>query len=224
MNTRPGRTLMALCVAAAVVVTLFSTLFAAVADAAPSITEPSGNPFVVKLDAQGRPVQFTVVAKGLTPGSLVYVEQCNGRPPTAPNWLPTRDCDIGSSPAAAIVDPTGTARFPAGDLNHGFPVFVGLGPEGLFHCVADGVKPKDDGLPVYTTCQIRVSSNNNVTTTDQTFLPIAFEGAHASAATDAKADSGSSAAMILAVTAGAIVVIAILVAFARRRRSASRPA
>jgi len=174
MNTRATRASVSICVAAIAIATLFTSLFATAAGAAPSIGEPHGSPYVVKLDAQGKPVPFTVVAKGFPPGSLVYVEQCNGRPPTAPNWLPTRDCDIGSSPAAAIADATGTARFPAGDLNHGFPAFVGLGPEGLFHCLTPDAKPTDDGLAYYRTCQIRVSSNNNVSTTDQVFQPIAF--------------------------------------------------
>ncbi|HEV7524789.1 MAG TPA: hypothetical protein VGP92_07480 [Acidimicrobiia bacterium] len=219
---RPALTLL-------LVTMLVVTLLAGVAGAAPAISAPRGNPYVVKVDAQGRPVPFTVSVTGFPAGSLVYVEQCDGRPPTSPNWLPTRDCDLGSSPAAAIVDAHGNARFPAGDPNHAFPAFTGLGPEGLFRCLSPGAAPGHDQLPEYRTCQVRVSSNNNVTTSDQVFLPIAFGSASAPApttgSTSAKAGSGgsssSSSGTVIAAVAVLVVGAGVLIAFARKRRRAA---
>ena len=70
------------------------------------------NPYHVTLDAQGQPVPFTIVAAGFPAGSLVYVEQCDAQPPSAPNWSPTRNCDIGTSPpAASSSTPSGTRAF-----------------------------------------------------------------------------------------------------------------
>ncbi len=109
MNTRPRATLVGLLVAV-----FLATVFAAGAGAVTAIAQPSGNPYVVRLDAHQTPLEFTVVATGFPAGSLVYIEQCNDRPPTAPHWSPTRDCDIGSSPAAAIVDEAGTGAIPRG--------------------------------------------------------------------------------------------------------------
>jgi len=137
---------------------------------------------------------------------LVWIEQCDGRPTTAPNWLPTRDCDLGTAPAAAIADASGTARFPAGDPNHGFTPFVGLGPQGLFNCLTpNGASPKN-GLPEYRTCQIRVSSNNNATTTDQVLLTISFAGGGSQANTPARPSAKSSSNTVLFVVIGAVVV------------------
>ena len=124
-----------------------------------------------------------------------------------PNWLPTRDCDIGTAPAPAIVDASGAAHFPAGDLNHGFVPFVGLGPEGLFNCVVPGTKDPKNGLPVYQTCQIRVSSNNNFATSDQVFMPIAF-GHVPAAAGSTSHSSGSSHTWVWIVVAVALVLVA----------------
>ncbi len=223
-STRPRAALVGLLVAV-----FLATVFAAGAGAVTAIAQPSGNPYIVKLDAHRTPLEFTVVATGFPAGSLVYIEQCNDRPPTAPHWLPTRDCDIGSSPAAAIVDQAGTARFPAGDPNHGFQPFTGLGPEGLFACLSPSAPSLNQGVPEYRSCQIRVSSNNNDTTNDQVFLPIAFGGAPAKVpasgtrgAAGASKSSGSGSATlvvamlaVLAVVAGAAAIVMV-----RRRRRA----
>ena len=180
---------------APLLLTIIAVLLALVAPmgragAATTITEPSARPYLVALDTQGRPKPFTVAASGFPAGSLVYVEQCDPQPTSAPNWAPTRNCDIGSSPAPAIVDANGRARFDAGDRNHAFQPFVGLGPEGLFNCLTPDAKSPKNGLPEFRACQVRVSSNNNQSTTDQVFLPIVF--GNSSSAPGATAKSGSS--------------------------------
>jgi len=177
---------------------------AATAGAVTAFGQPKGNPYVVKLDAQGKPVPFTIVGTGFKPGTYVFVEQCDAHPPSAPNWLPTRDCDIGTAIAPVFADASGTARFPAGDVNHGFVPFVGLGPEGLFNCLASGAKNPKNGLPVYQTCQLRLSSNNNFATNDQVFMPIAF--GHVPGAATTSHSSGSSHTWVWIVVAVALVL------------------
>src|SRR5205823_10302843 len=103
---------------------------------------------------------FTICVSSFLPGTLVYVEQCNNRSPSAVNWAPARDCDLGSSPAAAIVSSTGTATFSAGDRNHAFHPFTGSSPQGLFNCLTSSEASPHNGMPDYRRCQIRVSSNN----------------------------------------------------------------
>jgi hypothetical protein len=193
------------------------------ADAASVISLPRGNPYHVPSDGQGRPIPFTVAVAGFPAGSLVYVEQCDAQPPSATNWAPTRNCDIGTSPAAAIVDGKGQARFDAGDRNHSFQPFVGLGPEGLFNCLPAGAAAAKNGLPEYRSCQIRVSSNNNQSTADQVFLPIVFGSA--SASPGAKSSSGSSSrSIVILVVVILVVLIGAGLALGRRARRTPRSA
>jgi hypothetical protein len=193
---------------------LFVLAWSARAGAATSVTEPAGNPIHVAVDARGVPVPFTVVATGFKPGTLVYVEQCDGRPTTAPNWLPTRDCDIGTSPASVIVDPAGRVQFTEGDRNHGFHPFLGTGPETLFSCLRVNAAVSSKSLvPEYRNCQIRVSTSNYQATDDQVMVPIAFGSAAGSSS------SGPSplviALLVAVVVAGAVLVFVLL----RGRRS-----
>jgi hypothetical protein len=192
------------------------------ADALTSISEPRGNPYQVQLDAQGRPMPFTIAVAGFPAGSLVYVEQCDARPTSAANWAPTRDCDIGTSPAAAIVDPSGRARFDAGDRNHSFQPFVGLGPESLFSCLTPGAASAKNGLAEYRSCQIRVSSNNNQSTADQVFMPIVFGSASAPLAAASHAGSSSSKLTTVFVIIAIVVLLGVagrgLMLGLRRRR------
>jgi hypothetical protein len=203
-------------------------LSANAAGAVTAISQPHGNPYVVALDSNGKPEQFTIVATGFPAGSLVYAEQCDARATSATNWLPTRDCDIGSSPAAAIVDATGAARFPAGDVNHGLQPFTGLGPEGLFNCLTPSAPSLNNGLPEYRTCQIRVSSNNNQPTIDQAFVAISFgsapSGAPAGASTVATSKASSSTAAFVVVGIVVLAALATAIVFARRRRRVSQAA
>jgi hypothetical protein len=178
------------------------------------IEEPRGNPFHVTLDANGKPQAFTITVTGFAPGTQVYVEQCNDRPTSAENWLPARDCDIGSSPAAAIVDKEGHAKFSADDPNHAFRPFVGLSPQSLFYCVPPGTPNSTDNLPSYERCQIRVSTNNVQPTADQVFLPFVL-----GASTHSKGGSNRTAIILLVV---AVLVVIAAFAALRSRRSRSR--
>jgi hypothetical protein len=189
------------------------------ADATTAISEPRGNPYHVPLDAQGRPIPFTVAVAGFPAGSLVYVEQCDAQPPSATNWAPTRNCDIGSSPAAAIVDGKGQARFDAGDRNHAFQPFVGLGPESLFKCLTAGAAPAKNGLSEFRSCQIRVSSNNSQSTADQVFLPIVFGSASASSGAQSSSSSSSRSMVILVVVILVVLIGAGLALGLRARRT-----
>jgi hypothetical protein len=179
--------------------------------ASTKIVEPGGNPVHIKLDANGKPVAITVKATGFPPDSQVWVEQCNGRVPSDPNWAPTRDCDVGSSPAAAIADQSGTAVFAATDRNRTLQMFVGTGPENLFNCLTPKGASPNNGVADYRKCQIRVSSNNDAATPDQTFVPIVF---------GASSSGGSGSAVVLVVI-GVVVVLLVggFVIFSRRTRA-----
>src|SRR5258708_3608579 len=92
---------------------------------AAQIVQPGTQPFTVPSDKNGNPVAFTIVATGFAPGSPVYVEQCDGKPPTTLQWSPTANCDLGSSPPAAYADTSGRATFDKNDPNKKFVPFVG---------------------------------------------------------------------------------------------------
>ncbi len=136
-----------------------------------SITAPTGSPYVY---TSLLPVDVSV--SGYTNGQQVYIEQCDGVSPSAPGWSPTTDCDNGTSPSAGIVgsgsNASGTYTFKASDINHAFTPFEGESPSGQFNCLYPGETAPADGLPSYTNCQIRVSSNNGAVTSDQAFLTI----------------------------------------------------
>src|SRR5262249_35516297 len=137
-----------------------------------TITTPSTNPFTVQADSNHNPLPFTINATGFTAGTQVFVEQCDGVSPTAPGWSPVIDCDLGSSPAPALVNSQGNVTFPSTDRNHAFHPFKGVSPQGLFNCLASGQADPNNGLKSFTNCQVRVSSNNTVPTGDQAFLTL----------------------------------------------------
>lgn len=139
---------------------------------ASTVTIPSTNPFSVPTNSLGQPVPFTVSASGFTPGQPVFVEQCDGVPSTAVTWSPISDCDLGSSPSSVIADANGRVTFPAGDANRQFHPFRGASPQGLFNCLNSHDPSPNNGAPDFTNCQIRVSSNNTATTTDQVFITL----------------------------------------------------
>ena len=181
----------------------------------PSIDAPSGDPVVVSASSSGAPEAVTVKVSGFEPNTNVFVEQCSGEPETADGWTPTRSCDAGTSPAAAIVDADGNATFDASDPNHTFTPVSGLSPQGLFNCVPEGVKAPDDEVETFSNCRIRVSTNNLRPTSDQVFLAIKLPGSGESS------DSGSNVSTYLLVfVVGAVVVIGV--AFARRRTRADK--
>jgi hypothetical protein len=157
-----------------VVVAMLLVLVSAGVAFAGTITTPTGNPFVVPGDALGNPVAITIVATGFTPGTLVSAEQCDGVPTSDPHWGPTANCDLATSFAPVLADATGKATFLSTDPNHAFTPFKGESPQSLFNCLS----PNGPALhPIntlidYRNCKIRVSSNNNSITSDQTFLNI----------------------------------------------------
>ncbi len=150
---------------------------AGTAGAATSITAPTGNPFVVPKDAGGNPVPFTVSAAGFAATSNVFIEQCDGVAPTVVGWDPTTNCDLGSSPAAALADASGNVTFDMADVNHALHPFKGASPQGLFNCLSLYDPSPNNGLTDYRTCKLRVSTNNSAATADQVFLPIVLPDA-----------------------------------------------
>jgi hypothetical protein len=142
-----------------------------------TITAPSGNPFTVPGDAGGNPQAFTISATGFTAGTNVFVEQCDGTPPSAIGWSPTANCDLVSSPAPVIADGSGNVSFAAADPNHSFLPFKGISPQGIFNCLAPAQASPNNGLPDFDNCQVRVSSNNTTATADQVFLTMTLPGA-----------------------------------------------
>jgi hypothetical protein len=188
--------------------------FAAPLSAATTVTAPSDSPYSVTTSASGKPEPFTVTVSGFTPNISVYIEQCSGKPSTDAKWKATLDCDIQSSPAAAITDAKGVATFAATDANHAFHPFVGPSPQGLFTCTDPGAPAPQKGVPNFENCQVRVSSNNISATDDQTFLTMSFPGSSGSTSS-----SGSSAppyAVIVVVLIGGGAFF-----FLRRQRGAA---
>ncbi len=140
-----------------------------------TITTPSSNPFTIPVDGSGNPVSFTVSGGGFNAGGQVYIEECDGVSPTSPGWSPTLHCDNATSPSAVTADSNGNYTFPAGDPNFGFTPFPnGLSPSGQFNCIAPGQTPPSNGHTSYTNCQVRVSSNNGSTTSDQAFITLTY--------------------------------------------------
>ena len=147
-------------------------IFAAAASAG-RIVSPGGV-YAVQAEASGRMAPFTVVAAGFPPDTRVYVEQCDGLSPDTPQWSPTLDCDLGSSPAGKLTDGNGSVSFPAGDLNYSFRPFRGPSPEGLFNCLGpQQVSPRNGGYDSRN-CSVRVSTNNSSATDDQVFFSLSL--------------------------------------------------
>jgi hypothetical protein len=187
------------------------------AGAVTAVLQPaSPRPYIVPTDASGQPKPFTIVVKGFKPGTDVYVEQCDGKAVTAPHWNVTVDCDNGSSPASAVADAQGVARFDASDPNRDFVYVLGQSPSRLFNCLGPHTPKPNDDLPTYTTCQVRVSTNNSQVTDDQLFFPIAMAG---TAATSGGSKHSSHTWLVLALVIAAIAAAtAGIVVFVRTRR------
>ena len=164
-------------------VLLCVTSIGVAAFAVTSITTPGTQPFVVPGNASGDPVAFTVVAHGFTVGQSVLAEQCDGVPPSNKFWDVTIDCDLGLSNSAVTTDANQNATFPAGDRNHEFKPFKGASPQQLFNCLSPLEADPQNGLPSFTNCQLRVSSNNSVATSDQVFLALKLPEAIAATTT-----------------------------------------
>jgi len=195
---------------------------AGTAGAVTAVVEPANpRPYVVPTDAQGQPKPFTVVVSGFKPGTNVYLEQCDGKAITAPHWSVTIDCDPGTSPSGATADAHGVARFPASDPNFDFVEVLGESPSRLFNCLGPHTPKPDNGLPSYTTCQVRASTNNSQVTDDQLFFPIAVAGSGAAGTATGGSKHGSHPALVFALVIAAIAcATAGIVVFVRTRRPA----
>jgi len=161
---------------AAITAGLLAGLVIAIAPACaatPGLIEPPSPPVIAHVSGPGNAAAVSVVVSGFPPG-LAYIEECDGVAPTAPQWSPTSHCDLGSSPAAAIVGANGVASFPATDRNRAFHPFVGESPQSIFNCTGAGVTAPRNDLPAYENCKIRVSTNNSTVTSDQFFVPLEF--------------------------------------------------
>jgi hypothetical protein len=151
------------------------TIAIAPASAAPTgLIEPSSPPVIARVAGPGNASAVSVVVGGFTAGRLAYIEQCDGVAPTASQWSPTSHCDLGSSPAAAIVSADGIASFPASERNRAFHPFVGESPQSIFNCTGAGVTAPHNDLPSYDDCKLRVSTNNSSVTSDQVFIALEF--------------------------------------------------
>ncbi len=161
---------------------------------ATSITQPASQPFAVpgSISATlGSPQAFNVVASGFTPGQNVYIEQCDGIDPATPTWSVSIDCDFGMSPGPAIAGGAGNATF-AGTGNNFQAFRDGRDAQNKFNCVNAADRPINPAKPSYTTCRIRVSSNNASATGDQAFLTFTMPSIGApSAPTIGTASSGA---------------------------------
>jgi hypothetical protein len=146
---------------------------------ATTITQPNTNPFHAPGDVLGNPVAFTVSASGFTPGENVYLEQCDGKPESAPDWQVDQDCDLGSSPAAVSADGSGNVTWDANSPQptKRFKPFKGESPQSFFNCIGPNDPPTNNGLVDYTNCQIRVSRNNSDSGsgTGEVYLPIVLD-------------------------------------------------
>lgn len=149
---------------------LIGTVAIAPSAGAATVTSPTGNPFIVPGNASGQPQAFTVSASGYVADDQVFIEQCDGVAPTTVGWDPTQNCDLGSSPAAAVAAAGGTVTFLSTDPNHAFKPFKGASPQGLFNCLGPSDPSPNNGLPDFTNCKLRVSTNNSIGTSDQAFL------------------------------------------------------
>ncbi len=159
------------------VVALLGSLFllaTAGAAFATQITQPATSPFAVPGDvsaAIGNPLAVDVVATGFVSGQNVFIEQCDGVDPSSPSWSVAVDCDFGFSPSPAIADGMGNASF-TGDGNNFQAFKLAQEAQNKFNCIGPDDPTPANGKPTFTTCRIRVSSNNSAATGDQSFLLI----------------------------------------------------
>lgn len=163
MGHRARRVLQAAALSAAALVALGGIASAG------TITQPGTNPIVVTQNGAGLLQPFTITATGFPAGAPVFAEQCDGTPSTAAGYDPTLDCDLGTSPSPKIADANGSVTFDATDPNFRFVPFRGPSPQGQFNCLAAGQADPNNGLPSFTNCQLRVSTNNTAATSDQTY-------------------------------------------------------
>ena len=142
------------------------------------------NPYQALTDVNasgvGTPRFFTITGSGYTPiGTSVFIEVCDGVPPTTSGYDPSIECDIGTSPAAALSDASGNVSYPATDINLRLHLFDGASPSVSFNCLrADEPDPGNGlvsyGLPGTADCQVRMSTNNTITTGTEAYFSFAL--------------------------------------------------
>jgi hypothetical protein len=191
---------------------------------APGTVCTPANPYQALTDVNssgvGTPRFFTITGTGYTPqGTNVVLEVCDGTPPTTAGWDPTLNCDVLTAPAAAIADANGSVTFAATDTNRRLKLFDGLGPNSLFNCVrADEPDPGNGfptfGIPGTAPCQVRMSTNNTVGTTDQAFFSFAL----------IRAPQVPEAPYAILLPAGALLLFGGGYVVTRRRRSSQASA
>jgi hypothetical protein len=169
--------------AVAVTAALVLLVGGAVAAGAASITSPTSPFNAPAADTAGNPDFFTVSATGYPVGAAVFVEQCDGVAPSAPQYSPSEHCDAATGQAPVFADGSGNATFLATDQNRRLIPFKGESPQGLFNCNALGETPPSNGLPNFTNCQIRVATQTGATTTDQAYIDIVLPAADTTTAT-----------------------------------------
>ena len=104
-------------------------------------------------------------APGFPASTPMFIEQCDGVAPSATGWDPTVDCDLGSVAGARDVGRQ-RQRHVLGDR----PRIAGSGRSRVrarsrTSTASGPPRPtRTTGLPSYTNCQIRVSSNNSAAT------------------------------------------------------------
>jgi hypothetical protein len=151
--------------------TIAIAMTAGSAFAAPQITGPSG---IWPSDGSGNPKAGTVSFTGYPTPGQIKIEQCDGIAPTTPGYVVSLHCD-NSVGVAVPADGSGNGTFDATNPNSAFTPFKGVGGDDFFACV--GVHDPDptpaqnpDGVPVFRNCQVRVSTDQNNTTSDQQYL------------------------------------------------------
>jgi hypothetical protein len=177
--------------------------FAVAAYAATGVSSPTPLRFTVPGDSGGAPQSVTIAASGFAPGAPVFIEQCNGVDPTSTGWSPTSNCDLGSSPSPVNAGDDGTATFPANDPNFGFTAFKGESPQSLFNCLAANQPSPANGLTDYRNCQVRLSTNNVVVTSDQVFFQLALPDAPDPSAAAGTCTLGQGLVSVKTATVGA---------------------
>jgi hypothetical protein len=168
----------------------------------------------------GTPRFFSITGSGYTPQSTnVFIEICDGVPPTTTGYDPSLDCDIGTSPAAALSDVNGLVSFPAGNLNLQLHLFDGASPSVTFNCLradetalANGVTSY--GIPGTADCQIRMSTNNTITTGTESYMSFAL----------VKVPPVPEAPYAILLPAGALLLFGGGYVVTRRRRSSQAAA
>jgi hypothetical protein len=159
-----------------------------------TITQPVGNPFTVPDDGAGNPVPFTIVATGFTQFQQVFVQECDGVPPTAPHYSATDHCDLASGNSPAVADAAGTATFAADDANHRLNVFKGESPQSLFNCLGPDDPPMTqvNSLPDFHDCQVRVSAGTPGDTAAQAYFSIVLPDSPGDTTTSSSSTTSTS--------------------------------